>query len=102
MKEDREGKVSVDSTQVGGATVAAVYSPRSAGTRSPSWSVGQLDEVVLSDFTVHTAVDRFLTAIRGPSMPHRSCRRPAAEGHEIPVARSGHARASAVCERVGR
>src|SRR5205085_2332164 len=28
MKEDREGKVFVDSTRVGGATVVAVYSPR--------------------------------------------------------------------------
>src|SRR5204862_458278 len=28
MKEDREGKVFVDSTRVGGATVVAAYSPR--------------------------------------------------------------------------
>jgi len=28
MKEDREGKVFVDATRVGGATVVAAYSPR--------------------------------------------------------------------------
>ena len=55
---DRGGKVFVDSTRAGGATVAAAYSPRlRAGTPVSfpvAWS--DLDAVHPSDFTVHTAV----------------------------------------------
>ena len=58
--EDRAGKVFVDATRSGGATVAAVYSPRlRAGTPVSfplSWS--ELPEVHPSDFTVHTALER--------------------------------------------
>lgn len=56
--EDRAGKVFVDATRAGGATVAAAYSPRlRAGTPVSfpvAWS--DLDRVQPSDFTVHTAV----------------------------------------------
>lgn len=56
--EDRAGKVFVDSTRAGGATVAAAYSPRlRAGTPVSfplDWS--DLDRVNPADFTVHTAV----------------------------------------------
>ncbi|OFJ52940.1 DNA polymerase domain-containing protein [Mycolicibacterium grossiae] len=55
---DRGGKVFVDSTRAGGATVAVAYSPRlRAGTPVSfpvAWS--DLDAVHPSDFTVHTAV----------------------------------------------
>jgi DNA ligase D-like protein (predicted polymerase) len=57
--EDRAGKVFVDATRAGGATVAAVYSPRlrpgSPVSFPLTWS--DLDRVVPADFTVHTAID---------------------------------------------
>ncbi|GAB7067761.1 ATP-dependent DNA ligase [Mycolicibacterium hodleri] len=56
--EDRAGKVFVDSTRAGGATVAAAYSPRlRPGTPVSfplAWS--DLDRVSPADFTVHTAL----------------------------------------------
>lgn len=55
----RGGKVFVDSTRAGGATVAAAYSPRlRAGTPVSfplAWS--DLDRITPSDFTVHTAIE---------------------------------------------
>ena len=57
MKEDRGGKVFVDSTRVGGATVIAAYSPRVRPGVPVSFPVGwdDLDDVTPADFTVHTA-----------------------------------------------
>jgi DNA ligase D len=57
MKEDRGGKVFVDATRVGGATVIAAYSPRVRPGAPVSFPVGwdDLDAVTPSDFTVHTA-----------------------------------------------
>lgn len=56
--EDRAGKVFVDSTRAGGATVAAAYSPRlRPGTPVSfplAWS--DLDRVSPADFTLHTAL----------------------------------------------
>lgn len=90
--EDRAGKVFVDATRAGGATVAAAYSPRlRAGTPVSfplAWS--DLDRVVPHDFTVLTAVDAL--AGREPwaeSMPPAQ-HLPAdlvEQGHTIPVAR---------------
>ena len=59
VKENRGGKVFVDSTRVGGATVVAAYSPRVRDGAPVSYPVGwdALDDVVPGDFTVHTAVD---------------------------------------------
>jgi DNA ligase D-like protein (predicted polymerase) len=58
VKEDRGGKVFVDSTRVGGATVVAAYSPRVRPGVPVSYPVGwdDLDDVVPADFTVHTAL----------------------------------------------
>ena len=60
MKEDRAGKVFVDATRVGGATVVAAYSPRVRPGVPVSFPVGwdDLDQVVPSDFTTETALDR--------------------------------------------
>ena len=60
MKENRGGKVFVDSTRVGGATVVAAYSPRVRDGTPVSYPVGwdDLDDVVPGDFTVHTAIER--------------------------------------------
>lgn len=60
MKEDREGKVFVDATRVGGATVVAAYSPRARPGVPVSFPVGwdDLDAVSPRDFTIHTALER--------------------------------------------
>ena len=50
---------SIDSTRAGGATVAAVYSPRLRPGTTVSFPVewSDLDRITPGDFTVHTAVD---------------------------------------------
>ena len=57
--EDRAGKVFVDSTRSGGATVAAAYSPRLRSGTPVSFPLAwtDLDRVVPADFTVHSALD---------------------------------------------
>ena len=58
MKDDRAGKVFVDSTRVGGATVVAAYSPRVRPGAPVSFPLDwdELDDVSPADFTVLTAV----------------------------------------------
>src|SRR5204862_240867 len=58
VKEERGGKVFVDSTRVGGATVIAAYSPRVRPGVPVSFPVDwdELDAVAPADFTVHTAL----------------------------------------------
>ena len=58
MKEDRDGKVFVDATRVGGATVVATYSPRVRAGVPVSFPVSwdDLDHVAPADFTVRTAL----------------------------------------------
>ncbi|MBJ7340359.1 ATP-dependent DNA ligase [Mycolicibacterium sp.] len=92
LVEDRDGKVFVDSTRAGGATVAAAYSPRLRPGTPVSFPIdwSDLDRVAPGDFTVHTAID----ALDGrdpwaESMPPPQ-RLPSdliAQGHTIPVAR---------------
>ena len=57
MKEDREGKVFVDATRVGGATVVAAYSPRVRPGAPVSFPIdfADLDDVHPTDFTIATA-----------------------------------------------
>lgn len=74
MKEDRGGRVFVDATRVGGATVVAVYSPRVRPGTPVSFPVGwdDLDAVAPGDFTVRTvpailgARDRWADAMPAP------------------------------------
>jgi len=56
---DRGGKVFVDSTRAGGATVAAAYSPRLRPGTPVSFPVkwSDLDRINPADFTVHTAIE---------------------------------------------
>jgi bifunctional non-homologous end joining protein LigD len=56
VREDRGGKVFLDSTRAGGATVVAAYSPRARPGAPVSFPVGwdELDRVTPADFTVHT------------------------------------------------
>jgi bifunctional non-homologous end joining protein LigD len=64
MKEDRDGKVFVDATRVGSATVAAAYSPRVRPGAPVSFPVAwdDLDGVVPGDFTIHTVRDQLPAA----------------------------------------
>jgi bifunctional non-homologous end joining protein LigD len=57
IRDDRGGKVFLDPTRAGGATVAAAYSPRARPGVPVSFPVAwdDLDRVVPADFTVHTA-----------------------------------------------
>jgi bifunctional non-homologous end joining protein LigD len=92
IKEDREGKVFLDSTRAGGATVVAAYSPRIRPGAPVSFPLAweDLDRVTPSDFTIHTAAS--LLADRDPWAEHmpQPQRLPAdlvEEGHTIPIAR---------------
>ncbi|MBB5628390.1 non-homologous end-joining DNA ligase LigD [Sphaerisporangium krabiense] len=57
IREDRGGKVFLDSTRAGGATVAAAYSPRVRPGVPVSFPVAweELDRVAPGDFTLRTA-----------------------------------------------
>jgi bifunctional non-homologous end joining protein LigD len=57
IREDRGGKVFLDSTRAGGATVVAAYSPRARPGLPVSFPVPwtELDAVAPADFTVHSA-----------------------------------------------
>src|SRR3954447_18091440 len=92
MKEDRGGKVFVDATRVGGATVVAAYSPRARPGVPVSFPVGwdHLDDISPSDFTVHTALERLGDGNPWASQmvaPQHLDADLIEEGHAIPVAR---------------
>jgi DNA ligase D len=101
IKEDRGGRVFVDATRTGGATVVAAYSPRVRPGTPVSFPVPwrDLDSVTPADFTVHTALDRLgsspSSAERGASDPwaeHLPPPQPlpaslVEEGHAIPIPR---------------
>ena len=92
VKEEREGKVFLDSTRAGGATVVAAYSPRIRPGVPVSFPVAweDIDQVVPADFTVHNAA-----GLLDGADPWTDQMPPAqqldadlvAEGHTIPVAR---------------
>ena len=92
VRERREGKVFLDSTRAGGATVVSVYSPRHRPGAPVSFPVrwADLDGVKPGDFTVHTVPD--LLGGGDPwtgEMPEPFVL-PAdlvEEGHTIPIAR---------------
>jgi bifunctional non-homologous end joining protein LigD len=92
IKADRGGKVFLDSTRSGGATVVAAYSPRVRPGAPVSFPVGwdDLEQVTPRDFTLRTAVgllgdaDPWAEAMPAPQTLPADL---VAEGHEIPVAR---------------
>jgi bifunctional non-homologous end joining protein LigD len=92
IREDRHGKVFLDSTRSGGATVVAAYSPRVRPGATVSFPVrwADLDDVTTADFTVHTAPgllgdgDPWAETMPGPQELDAGL---VAEGHTIPVAR---------------
>lgn len=92
IRQDRHGKVFVDSTRAGGATLVAAYSPRVRPGVPVSFPVGwdALDDVTPAEITVRTA-----PALLGDADPWRE-QLPLAqelpadlvtEGHTIPIAR---------------
>jgi DNA ligase D-like protein (predicted polymerase) len=90
--EDRGGKVFVDSTRAGGATVVAAYSPRLRPGTPVSFPTAwaDLDAVAPADFTLRTAVDAL--SGRDPwaeamPAPQRLPRELIDFGRTIPVAR---------------
>jgi DNA ligase D len=92
VKEEREGKVFLDSTRSGGATVVAAYSPRVRPGVPVSYPLewDDLDRVTPAEFTVHTAPG--LLGDRDPwteLMPAPQRLRPdlVEEGRAIPIAR---------------
>src|SRR6266567_453529 len=92
IREDRAGKVFIDTTRAGGATVAAAYSPRVRPGVPVSFPVSwdQLDRVAPGDFTLHTAAR--LIADGDPwaelmPRPQRLSSELIEEGRAIPVAR---------------
>jgi bifunctional non-homologous end joining protein LigD len=92
VKADRGGKVFVDSTRVGGATVIAAYSPRARPGVPVSFPVAweDLDDIAPAEFTVHTALRQL--GDRDPWREHMPEPQPlppdlVEEGQAIPVAR---------------
>jgi DNA ligase D len=92
MKDDRGGKVFVDSTRAGGATVVAAYSPRVRPGVPVSFPVtwDDLDDVAPSDFTVHSALRQLGDADPWAAqmvIPQQLSAELIQEGHAVPVAR---------------
>jgi bifunctional non-homologous end joining protein LigD len=92
IREDRGGKVFLDSTRAGGATVVAVYSPRVRPGAPVSFPVAweDLDAVQPADFALRDAAS--LLADSDPWAELMPAPQPLApvlveEGREIPVAR---------------
>jgi bifunctional non-homologous end joining protein LigD len=92
VREERGGKVFVDSTRAGGATVVSAYSPRVRPDVPVSFPVAwdDLDRISPADFTVNAAAR--LIAERDPwneAMPQPQSLRAdlIEEGHAIPIAR---------------
>lgn len=92
IRSDRAGKVFLDSTRAGGATVVAAYSPRVRPGVPVSFPLGwdELDAVLPQDLTVRTALARL--GDRDPwrelmPAPQRLDGGLVEEGRTIPVAR---------------
>ncbi|GAB7048806.1 DNA polymerase domain-containing protein [Catenuloplanes indicus] len=92
IREDRHGKVFLDATRAGGATVAAAYSPRLRPGVPVSFPVAwdDLSDITPADFTIHTApallttTDPWTGALPGPQPIPQDL---IDEGRTIPVAR---------------
>jgi bifunctional non-homologous end joining protein LigD len=92
IREDRAGKVFLDSTRSSGATVAAVYSPRARPGVPVSFPVGwdDLDRVVPGDFTIRSVPALVADADPWHERMPEPQRLPAdlvEEGRAIPIAR---------------
>jgi bifunctional non-homologous end joining protein LigD len=97
VKDDRGGKVFLDSTRAGGATVVAVYSPRLRAGLPASYPMNvsypvswdQLDDISPADFTIRTvpslsSSDLWTQLLPAPQPLSSEL---VDEGHLIPIAR---------------
>ena len=92
IRDDRHGKVFLDSTRAGGATVVAAYSPRVRPGAPVSFPISwdDLEAIKPADFTVRTAVellgdgDPWAEALPDPQTLDAGL---VEEGHTIPIAR---------------
>ena len=92
LREERDGKVFLDATRSGGATVVAAYSPRVRPGTPVSFPVSwdDLDQVTPADFTLRTAVqllgdsDPWTELMPAPQQLSEVL---VEEGKQIPVAR---------------
>ena len=92
VREEREGKVFLDSTRSGGATVVAAYSPRLRPGVPVSYPLAwdELDDVGPGDFTLHTAGTLLSGRDRWSDLmpePQELSAELVVEGQSIPVAR---------------
>jgi DNA ligase D-like protein (predicted polymerase) len=92
VRADRDGKVFLDSTRAGGATVVAAYSPRVRERLPVSYPLPweELDSVVPADFTVHTVPNLLSRADSWKDLmpePQQLGADLIAEGQAIPIAR---------------
>jgi DNA ligase D-like protein (predicted polymerase) len=91
IKEDRHGRVFLDSTRSGSATIVAAYSPRIRPGLPVSWPVGWagLDAARPGEPTVTDALPGLEGDPWAAALPERQPLPPdlVAEGHTIPVAR---------------
>lgn len=92
IREDRAGKVFLDSTRAGTGTVAAAYSPRIRPGTPVSFPVAwdALDDARPSDFTIHTAPALLKEADPWADLmptPQELPKDLIEQGHTIPVAR---------------
>jgi DNA ligase D len=90
VRDDRHGKVFLDSTRAGGATVVAAYSPRVRPGVPVSFPLDwdALDDVTPADFTIKsvlgTSGDPWAASMPAPQKLDDGL---VAEGHTIPIAR---------------
>jgi DNA ligase D len=92
IKDDRQGKVFLDSTRAGGATVVAAYSPRVRPGAPVSFPVAwdDLESVRPADFTITSAPGRLAGRDRWAELKPPAQALPAeliADGDQIPIAR---------------
>jgi DNA ligase D len=92
VRADRAGKVFIDATRAGGATVVAAYSPRVRPGMPVSFPVGwdRLADALPADFTLRNAADLLAGDDAWADSLPAPQRLPAdlvAEGHAIPIAR---------------
>jgi DNA primase len=92
LREDRGGRVFVDSTRAGGGTVVAAYSPRIRPGVPVSFPLAweELDRAAPADFTMRTAPGLLGDGDPWAALMPQPQRLPpdlVEEGHAIPVAR---------------
>lgn len=92
IKEDRGGRVFIDPTRAGGATIAAAFSPRARAGVPVSFPVSwaDLDAIAPGDFTIRTAPGLIAAAdpwAAGMPGPQQLSPELIEEGRAIPVAR---------------